>query len=502
MHSIYTDIDPAMLGGATSMAEAAAISATDIMHARPVAVRRINLPSDSARASDAFHSELLALARLQHPNLAPTHNLFRMPDHYLLVSEEIQGEPIDQPLRKSGPIAWKAAVSLICQALDGLHHAHLHGVLHCDLRPSNLLVTRNAEVKIIGFEVTRGHGALPAAEFIGHIAGSPNYMPPEQIRGEAADCRVDVYAIGAVLYEIVTGRPLFDLSSDYEVMLAAVREAPVPPQTINVMLPDRLQAAILKALAKSPKERFQSAFEFRSELIAVLNSEDRRVGVTQTAAPAPNKSKRPAQVKPIPQRSPSPGRFVPAVTAWTRRMAARGTTAPPLPRTARPFLATAALVAVIAATAQYWLRQPSPEIPPPLAERAETAAAKASEEPSLPRQAAPAPTTTAATATESELAETTNPTAEADVRPEEPAASTTAEVKLGTWDDAVLEADLPPASDAGDASAGYVRASTQPAAVEPIETAGKAKLERHFKSAGSKVYRSRARNSGWKIITD
>ena len=267
-----TDPDTPIFDRAEGSPRSLPIEGTDVMQARHVVIRTIDWQAGRSEALERFHSEMLALARLHHPHLERIHHLFRAPDHYMAVFEQAQGEPLDEMLRRSGAISWQAATSLMCQALDGLQHAHLHGVVHRDVRPANLAVTGSGELKVCSFGVLRGPYA-DNVELTAQFDSSLAYMAPEQIRGEPGDCRIDVYAVGAILFEILTGQPLFAQSSDYELMLAVVREEPVPPQTLNPAIPDRLQAAILRALAKSGRQRFQTAFEFRAELAAILANE-------------------------------------------------------------------------------------------------------------------------------------------------------------------------------------------------------------------------------------
>lgn len=275
------------------------IEGTDVLQARHVVIRSIAWQNGRSEVLERFHSEILALARLHHPHVERIQHLFRASDHYLTVLEKRQGEPLDGMLKRAGPVSWQTATSMMCQALDGLQNAHLHGVVHRDVRPSNLEVSSSGELKVCNFGVLRGPFA-DNAEFIGQFDGSLRYMAPEQVRGELGDCRIDIYSIGAVLYELLAGRPLFDQVSDYDLMLAVVRDEPLSLQTRNPAIPDRLQAAVMRAIAKSSRQRFQTAFEFRSELEAVLANEavparpEHLADIKRTAAGAHTPPSKPA----------------------------------------------------------------------------------------------------------------------------------------------------------------------------------------------------------------
>jgi len=218
-----------------------------------------------------FRTEAVAFARLNHPHIVTLHQLFRDGENYFMVLEFVLGETLDRLIKRCGPIPWQTALPLICQALEGMEHAHILKVIHRDIKPANLILTQTGVVKLMDFGVARMLENTEATQS-GYILGTLKYMSPEQIQGQDIDYRVDIYAIGMVLYELLTGHAPFDKQTDYELIRAHVEEYPKPPMMLVPHIPPRLDAAVLRALEKSPADRFQSASEFRGELEAILKA--------------------------------------------------------------------------------------------------------------------------------------------------------------------------------------------------------------------------------------
>jgi serine/threonine protein kinase len=216
-----------------------------------------------------FHSEAIALARLNHPHIVTLHQLFRDGDRYFMVLEFVRGETLDHLIKRCSPIPWRTACPLICQALAGLEHAHILKVIHRDIKPANLILTQTGIVKLMDFGIAR---MLESGDLtqVGNMIGTLKYMSPEQIQGQDIDHLSDLYAVGAVLYEMLTGHAPFDTKTDYELIRAKVEEDPKPLRAFAHDIPPRLEDAVLRALAKSAQERFQSAGKFRAELEAIL----------------------------------------------------------------------------------------------------------------------------------------------------------------------------------------------------------------------------------------
>ncbi|CAI8862129.1 eukaryotic-like serine/threonine-protein kinase [Methylocaldum szegediense] len=243
----------------------------DVMLEREVALKLLR-PELTHRPDlvKRFQKEAITLARLNHPHIVTLHHMFRDGNRYFMVLEFVRGETLDHLIKRCGPIPWQTAVPLICQALRGLEHAHILKVIHRDIKPSNLILTQTGIVKLMDFGVARmleNNGLTQA----GIVVGTLRYMSPEQILGHEIDFRADIYAMGVVLYEMLTGRAPFKRSTNYDLIRAMVEDAPDLPSKFVSPIPKRLEAVVLRALAKSPQDRYQSAGELRSELEDLLN---------------------------------------------------------------------------------------------------------------------------------------------------------------------------------------------------------------------------------------
>lgn len=245
----------------------------DIMLEREVAIKslRPDLTHDP-KLVERFQVEAMALARLNHPNIITLYNFFQDDDQYFMVLELVQGETLDQLIKRSGALDWQTAIAYIGQVLCGLEHAHALKVIHRDIKPANLILTRADIIKIMDFGIAR---ILEGTRLTrtGSLFGTLEYMSPEQIQGREIDGRSDFYSVGAVLYEMLTGHLLFQRNSDYELIKSQVEETPLPLRTFTPNLPPALEAAVLRALAKTPEARFQTAASFRAELEAIAQTD-------------------------------------------------------------------------------------------------------------------------------------------------------------------------------------------------------------------------------------
>ncbi len=242
----------------------------DLMLEREVAIKALR--PELARQPELvarFRSEAVTLAKLNHSHIATLYNFLRHGEDYFMVMEFVRGTTLDEVIRQAGAIEVERAVRLFCQALEGIAHAHALGVIHRDIKPANLMLTANDEVKVMDFGIARVLGTARQTK-TGRLIGTLEYMSPEQMRGAETDARSDIYSLGILLYEMLTGRVPFQADSDYELMRAQVEQAPIPPRDFKGEIPLAVEAAILQALAKDPAARFQSAAEFRSALISAV----------------------------------------------------------------------------------------------------------------------------------------------------------------------------------------------------------------------------------------
>jgi serine/threonine protein kinase len=222
-------------------------------------------PGEPEQAARSLR-EIQLQASLDHPNVAAVHNAFWAGEDLVLVMELIEGRSLRRVL-EAGRIPVAAAIDYACQALSALGCAHANGVIHRDVSPSNILITNTGVVKLTDFGLSRGPADLRLSQ-PGTPSGSLHYMSPEQVRGTGpADARSDIYSLGAVLYELATGKKPFDGASAFSIMIDQVRKAPTAPLAIEPGLPLALNDAILRSLEKDPARRFQTAAEFHLALL-------------------------------------------------------------------------------------------------------------------------------------------------------------------------------------------------------------------------------------------
>jgi serine/threonine protein kinase/tetratricopeptide (TPR) repeat protein/TolB-like protein len=228
-------------------------------------------------ARKQFRKEALALAKLNHPNIETIFEFSSQDGMDFLAMELIRGEPLDQMLDK-GPLTESELVRLGTQFAEGLAAAHEQGVIHRDLKPANLFVTPDGRIKILDFGLAKlfhpelGVDATRSVTIeTGSISGTVPYMSPEQLRGLPVDVRSDIYAAGAVLFEMATGKRPYPQTQTAELMGAILLQTLPPPRSVNPNVSARLEGVIEKSLQKVPADRFQSARELRAALLG-LNS--------------------------------------------------------------------------------------------------------------------------------------------------------------------------------------------------------------------------------------
>jgi eukaryotic-like serine/threonine-protein kinase len=226
-------------------------------------VLRPDLVADAAMG-ERFLREIKVHASMVHPNIAGLHTALRHGDSYLMVMELVEGRSLAAAIR-GGPLDPAAGVDVILQVLAALAYAHRRGVIHRDIKPANIIVRDDGVVKVTDFGIARS-SAAPHLTATGSLIGSLYYMSPEQIQALPVDRRSDLYSVGVTLYEALTGRPPFEGANEYEIMRGHLESTAVPPAQIASRIAPELSQAILRALAKDPAQRFQTADEFRAAL--------------------------------------------------------------------------------------------------------------------------------------------------------------------------------------------------------------------------------------------
>jgi serine/threonine protein kinase len=242
--------------------------ALDLRLERQVAVKLLaeHLADDPAFVS-RFQREAQAAARLVHPNVVQVFDSGRdeRTDQYFIVMEYIEGASGAEILRDEGWVEVDEALSIIEQACEGLHYAHRHGVVHRDVKPGNLLRAREGEVKLADFGIAKATEQSSITQ-VGSVLGTAAYLAPEQARGEEAGPSADLYALGVVTYQLISGRLPYEASSLTELALKQQQEEPPLLDTLVAAVSPELAAAVAVALALDPRERYRTALEMRHGL--------------------------------------------------------------------------------------------------------------------------------------------------------------------------------------------------------------------------------------------
>jgi serine/threonine protein kinase len=252
-----------------------------------------------------FLREIKVVADLEHPNIASLRTALRVEDQFLMIMEYVEGTSLDD-LLKQGRLDEVRAVHVTYQVLNALAHAHGRGVVHRDVKPSNIMVGPGDRVKITDFGIASRSGD-PKLTAAGTAVGSLYYMSPEQVRAEAFDARSDLYSVGATLYEMVTGRRPVQGDSFYAILKAHTEGKPLPAIQLVPEITPALSYVIEKSLEKLPELRFQSANDFRTALIS-LSSRSR----SQPAEDSQRNQQRVSETPADPIRTATPNPIAPA----------------------------------------------------------------------------------------------------------------------------------------------------------------------------------------------
>ena len=227
------------------------------------------MAGDPAQAAMRFHREVQAARRVTHPNVIRIHDLGEEGPLLFLSMEYVDGETLAARMRRLGTLPIPEATGILGEVALGVAAAHEVGVVHRDIKPQNVLIGNGPSGSPLGRAVKVIDFGLATTSFFagmtatGMILGTPEYMAPEQIRGGACDARTDVYALGAMAYHVVCGRPPFVGESPIAVGFGHLNETPRPPRELRPEVPPALESAILRALSKDPKDRFADAAEYK-----------------------------------------------------------------------------------------------------------------------------------------------------------------------------------------------------------------------------------------------
>jgi len=252
---------------------------TDVRLGREVAVKilRADLARDP-QFQERFRREAQNAAALNHPAIVAVYDTGEAQTEYgplpYIVMEYVRGRTLRDIVKTEGPLTQRRAMEVMADVCAALDFSHRHGIVHRDVKPANVMITDQGAVKVMDFGIARAmHDGQAAMTQTAAVIGTAQYLSPEQARGEGVDARSDVYAAGCVLFELVTGEPPFTGDSPVAVAYQHVREDPKAPSTVNPAVSPELDAIVLKALAKGPANRYQSAAEMRADLVRTLSGQ-------------------------------------------------------------------------------------------------------------------------------------------------------------------------------------------------------------------------------------
>ncbi|NJM11025.1 MAG: serine/threonine protein kinase [Synechococcaceae cyanobacterium SM1_2_3] len=239
--------------------------------------RRLLASDDGAEWLERFRREVRAAGRCLHPNIVTIFEYGEEEGVPYIVMEYVQGHELRDYLKERQPLPPANAIAVIVQVLQALGHAHANGIVHRDIKPANIILLADNQVKVTDFGIARMEAGTGMTQ-VGMMVGTPGYMSPEQFQGKEADRRSDLFAVGVVLFELLTGMRPFPGRGASELMYQLLNESPRRATQLNSLLPSAVDAVLNKALAKSPDDRFQNAAAFIAALEG-LNLVEREVAI-------------------------------------------------------------------------------------------------------------------------------------------------------------------------------------------------------------------------------
>jgi hypothetical protein len=311
---------------------------------REVAVKVLHPDLQDGDAMKRFRAEATTLARLNHPEIATIHEIYRADPDLLMVMELVRGETLDQMSQRSGRLPPERAAYLVTQVLGALGHAHRAGIVHRDLKPANIMVTEFGGIKIMDFGIARVVGAEHLTND-GLMMGTPAYMAPEQVMAKEVDGRADLYSCGVVFYRLLTGELPFQADTAIGMVQKQLSDAPTPVHVHRADSPAWCAAIVERALAKSPADRFQTAEEFRAALIAAIGSDATEHTGAYAAARMPGGTPPPF---PVPTAVAQRRETTPVAAAATPRPSGAATDGPSIVLQRNHFAMAGAMLTVVA----------------------------------------------------------------------------------------------------------------------------------------------------------
>jgi predicted Ser/Thr protein kinase/tetratricopeptide (TPR) repeat protein len=282
---------------------------------RLVAIKVLRVDNPDVR--ERFQREARLAARLQHPNIVTVYDVGEHEGQPFIAMEYIPGETLAELIRRRAPLDTRQRVELIIEICSGLAFAHKHGIVHRDIKPANLIVSRDSNIlKILDFGIARaGESGLTQ---VGMVIGTPNYMSPEQVRGDAIDHRSDIFAVGLVLYELLVWRQAFEAETQPAVLMKILSDQPAPLAMLDPMVDAGVATVVYKALAKNPADRYQDLGAMKADLVRIVQRLETEAGDSRTMMVSPPPPRGMHVVPTNPPSSPGTG----AADRVTRHFAA------------------------------------------------------------------------------------------------------------------------------------------------------------------------------------
>lgn len=253
---------------------------------RFVAVKILRTDSDMTEDFiKRFKVEAQAAGSLSHPNIVSIYDVGNEGNINYIVMEYVEGYTLKEVIAQSGKLTWRATIKIASQICAGLEHAHKNHIIHRDIKSQNILVNEELVAKVTDFGIARA-STNSTITMTGNTIGSVHYFSPEQAKGQHTDEKSDIYSLGIVMYEMITGRVPFDADTPVSVALKQIQELPIPPIQYDKEMPVAVNDIIMKALQKEPRLRYQSATEMLKDLQAVLENPqstviiDKNIGAT------------------------------------------------------------------------------------------------------------------------------------------------------------------------------------------------------------------------------
>lgn len=235
--------------------------AVDVMENRVVAVKILKTEfSENEEFLRRFRNESKAIAVLSHPNIVKIYDVGFSDEIQFIVMEYIDGITLKEFIEQQGALRWKDALHFITQILRALQHAHDRGIVHRDIKPQNIMLFPDGTIKVMDFGIAR-FSRVDGKTLSDKTIGSVHYISPEQARGDFTDERSDIYSVGAMLYEMLTGRKMFDGENPVSIALMHMQDEPTYPRTYVPSIPEALEEIVMHAVEKEPAKRYQSAAE-------------------------------------------------------------------------------------------------------------------------------------------------------------------------------------------------------------------------------------------------